>query len=178
MWKEPFIWAHNHTYVYCLLASSNNKEISVLLEAYFFCLFEKLLRTALWKSLFKKLYEPIITLILVAWWLRQNKKNSFCFNTDFFCYLRNLWRLEFSKSLWKEPSVNLRKLISRLDLMNCWWLKLRVNEPIIMLVLDTWWRNQNGSIFWILVSFFFVWENIDDLNSTLFLGGEEWPIRL
>ena len=42
------------------------------------------------------------------------------------------WNFEF---LWKEPSVNLRKLISSFDLINCWWLKLRANEPIITLCL-------------------------------------------
>ena len=54
----------------------------------------------------------------------QNKNISFCFNTDF-----------------------LMTLISSLDLINCWWLKLRANEPIVTLVFDTTWRNQNGGIF-------------------------------
>ena len=39
-----------------------------------------------------------------------------------------------------------RVLISYLDLINSLWLMFRANKPIIMLVLDAWWCNQNGSI--------------------------------
>ena len=93
-----------------------------------------------------------------------------------FCCLINPWWLEFLKFLWKEPSVNLRKLISSLDLINCWWLKLRANKPITTLVLDTRWHNQNWSIRDIN-RFFFVGENIDDLKFSTFFkgcGGDAW----
>ena len=45
--------AHNHIDVYCLLAPSKIREISVLLVAYFFCLFKKLLGQELSKCLCK-----------------------------------------------------------------------------------------------------------------------------
>ena len=63
-------------------------------------------------------------------------------------------------------------LTSSLDLINSLWLKVRVNEPIIMLVLDTWWHNQNGGIFWFLGYQFlsFLEKNIGDLKFNFFEG--------
>ena len=106
------------------------------------------------------------------WWkkLSKNLQSRWCLLSDdlirtkififvliliHFCCLINPWWLEFLKFLWKEPSVNLRKLISSLDLINCWWLKLRANKPITTLVLDTRWHNQNWSIR--DISWFFCW---------------------
>ena len=71
-------------------------------------------------------------------------------------------------------------LIFSVDLINWWWLKLRANEPIITLVFDTRWRNQNrGVFFWGGaggggISFsFFVLENVEGLkfNTILFEEG-------
>ena len=50
--ESNHIWAYNEVDAYCKMASSKLREISVLLEADFFCLFKKLLQT---KTLRKKL---------------------------------------------------------------------------------------------------------------------------
>ena len=60
--------------------------------------------------------------------------------------------------------------------INCLWLKLRANKPMVTLALDTRWRNQNGSIFFgyeIFLVSAVVGENIDDLKFNTFLGGRE-----
>ena len=69
-------------------------------------------------------------------------------------------------------------LIFSVDLINWWWLKLRANEPIITLVFDTRWRNQNRGVFFEGgrggISFsFFVLENVEGLkfNTILFEEG-------
>ena len=68
-------------------------------------------------------------------------------------------------------------LIFSVDLINWWWLKLRANEPIITLVFDTRWRNQNRGGFFEGgggISFsFFVLENVEGLkfNTILFEEG-------
>ena len=71
-------------------------------------------------------------------------------------------------------------LIFSVDLINWWWLKLRANEPIITLVFDTRWRNQNRGVFFEEgrggggISFsFFVLENVEGLkfNTILFEEG-------
>ena len=75
-------------------------------------------------------------------------------------------------------AIKIRKIIfvwvltSSLDLINSLWLKVRVNERIIMLVLDTWWHNQNGGIFWFLGYQFlsFLEKNIGDLKFNFFEG--------
>ena len=80
--------------------------------------------------------------------LMKSSEKKFLFNTDSFCYLINLWWLEFSNffgrgHLWTYDDANIYDI-----------------------------RYQNKKIFSILVSFFFVWENIDDLKlNTFFLGG-------
>ena len=51
--------------------------------------------------------------------------------------------------------MNLGKLISSLDLINCLWLKLRANKPIITLMLETRCRNRNGSFLIFLIWAFF-----------------------
>ena len=110
--------------------------------------------------------------MVVVWWRHQNKNISLCFNTDSLGCLVNPWWLEFSNfcgmsHLWK----NLRKLIYSLDLINCWWLKLKANEPIITLVLDTRWHSQNRSIFWVQVDYF-CWRKYWWLKiHRFFLGG-------
>ena len=105
------------------------------------------------------------TLMLVVWWHHQNKAISFCFNTVSFCCLTNPWWLPFVKETICEP----------LDPIKCWWLKLRANEPIITLVLDTRWRNQNGSIFLnflFFILFFFLRKYWWLKTQHIFLSGE------
>ena len=79
-WGRNRPWAHDHVDVYiaCWLVWSKQGNF-LLLEAYFwdlnfFGLFEKFLC--------KTICEPVMTLMLVAWWRHQNKQNTVCFNTD------------------------------------------------------------------------------------------------
>ena len=61
-------------------------------------------------------------------------------------------------------------LISSLDLTNSLWPKLRANEPAVTLVLDTWWHNQNGSVFYFLDCFPFCLRKYWWLKIRHFLG--------